>query len=925
MPLQSIAVRISFRCQPFGKLQRFWTAVAKRSGDTAFRLRLELPKRRGAPLPAAVQNSIVASLCGLCVSALRVGLRTRFTAVAISLTILFSLRAFGGLSLADAPGAGDFILFDGKNTAPILVETNDERAVSRAAADLVEDVQRVTGAKPELAPDAGGKTNLVIIGTLGQSKTIDRLVADGKLDAGGLRGQWESYVLQIVKKPLPGIEEALVIAGSDRRGTIYGIYQLSELIGVSPWYWWADVPVKKKKLVAIHGDIFKQGPPAVKYRGIFLNDEDWGLRPWAAKIFDPETGNIGPKTYAKIFELLLRLRANYLWPAMHPDTRAFNFYPTNKEIADAYGIVMGSSHCEQMLRDNVDEWKRDGQGEYNFVTNPDGVLKYWEQRVRENGKFDNVYTLGMRGIHDGAMPGGGTVPEKAARLHTIIADQREMLGRLVNTNVAAVPQIFCPYKEVLELYQRAPDIPDDITLVWPDDNYGYIREFSDARERRRSGGAGVYYHVSYYGRPRDYLWLCSTPPALIAEEMTKAYDYGADKVWILNVGDLKPAELDIEFFLNLAWNLQAWNGTNTYDLLGKQLARDFGPANAPELASILAEYYRLNFQRKPEHMGWPTNQLFSADEAGQRLAAWQKLSVRVDAIGKNVPLESQDAFFELVGYPVKAAAAMNEKCLAGSAADEIRRLTAVYNNQTASGKWRFMMSSNPRGQVDFPIPTASENHSDERSSSRQTAKIVSNTAVSGALPSAATSSGAEFIEDNHRVVMEAEHASAFLPGKDAQWRKIIGLGYNGEAVSVFPTLVPVRDQPPKILSESPCLQYKIWIQHPGDWQFTVRALPTFSVETGKPQRYAIAVDDGPPQIVSLPASQSETDRHWQENVLRNAAPTASVHALTQPGQHTLKIWMVDPGIVIDTIIGDGDHQPLGYSWPPEARNRQRSE
>ena len=313
---------------------------------------------------------------------------------------------------------------------------------------------------------------------------------------------------------------------------------------------------------------------------------------------EPENGNIGPKTYARIFELLLRLHANYLWPAMRiPGTAAFNSFPADRELAPMlYGIVMGSSHCEQPLRNNVSEWDEKTFGEYDYVKNRDGVLKYWEQRVRENGQFENVYTVGMRGIHDGAMPGGGTPPEKAQRLLHIIQDQREMLGRLVNTNVAAIPQIFCPYKEVLELYHLAPNIPDDITLVWPDDNYGYIREFSDARERARSGGAGVYYHVSYWGHPRDYLWLCTTPPALIAEEMSKAYDYGANKVWLLNVGDLKPAELDIEFFLKLAWNPHVWTGTNTYDLLGQQLARDFGAANVPGLVSILSEYYRLNFQ-----------------------------------------------------------------------------------------------------------------------------------------------------------------------------------------------------------------------------------------------------------------------------------------------------------------------------------------
>jgi hypothetical protein len=706
------------------------------------------------------------------------------------------------------------------------------------------------------------------------------------------------------------VDAALVIAGSDRRGTIYGIYQLSEMIGVSPWYWWADVPEKQKKILALHGDIFKQGPPAVKYRGIFLNDEDWGLRPWASKTFEPETGNIGPKTYAKIFELLLRLHANYLWPAMHPGSRAFNFYPTNKFLADEYGIVMGSSHCEQMLRDNVDEWDTNRFGEYNYVTNPDGVRKYWEQRVLENGKFDSTWTLGMRGIHDGAMPGGGTEREKAARLETIIAGQREMLSRLVNTNLAAVPQIFCPYKEVLPLYRLMTNLPDDITLVWPDDNFGYIREFSDARERARSGGAGVYYHVSYWGAPHDYLWLCSTAPGLIAEEMTKAYDYGADRVWILNVGDLKPAELDIEYFLKLAWNPHSWNGTNTYGPLEKQFARDFGAANAPELTSIMAEYYRLNFQRKPEHMGFPPASLFTSDEAAQRLEAWQKLSARVDAIESNLPPETHDAFFELVGYPVRCAALANEKFLAPTNAQtaqaEIQRLTDIYNNRIAGGKWHGMMSDNPHGLL---APARGP--------------VVRSTTNSVETPQPAmpeSKPGADFVEDNHRVVIEAARASAFVPGRDARWQKITGLGYDGEAVSVFPATVAVRATPEKILAESPCLQYKINFQNAGDWQVSVRALPTFSVETGKPQRYAIAFDDAPPQIVSLPLSQDEHNRVWQEDVLRNAALTLSVHSLTRPGLHTLKIWMVDPGIVLDTIFaGNGGVTDWGYAGPADPR------
>ena len=811
------------------------------------------------------------------------------------------------VDFSPSPAPDSFVLAAAETMTPLVVETNLP-AVARAAADLAADLARVAGRKPGVQSEvSGAEQNCVIIGTLGGNGIVDRLAAEKKLAVADIRGGWESHVLQVVKHPLPGVEQALVIAGSDRRGTIYGIYQLSEMIGVSPWYWWADVPVKPEKFLSLHGDRLWQGPPAVKYRGLFLNDEDWGLRPWAAKTFDSPTGNLGPKTYAEIFELLLRLHANYLWPAMHPGTAAFNSFPEDRELAEQYGIVMGSSHCEQMLRNNISEWNETARGEYNFVNNPDGVLKYWEQRVRENGRYENVYTVGMRGVHDSGMPGGGSAREKAVRLQTIIASQRGLLARLVNPNAARVPQIFCPYKEVLELYRLMPDLPADITLVWPDDNYGYVRQFANADERRRAGGGGVYYHVSYWGQPRDYLWLCSTPPALMAEELAKAFDYGADKVWILNVGDLKPAELDIEYFLKLAWNPHAWNGTNTYDLLQTPLARDFGTA-APELTSILAEYYRLNFQRKPEHMGFPTNLVFLPAEASQRLAAWRKLVAQVDDLEKSLPPASHDAFFELIAYPVRAAAANNEKYLAGSttAADEITRLTEIYNHQIAGGKWNNMMSANPRKQVDLGQPK-------RPATDDQTIAAPSNSAP-------VQVPGTDFAEVNHLVVMMAAHASAFIPGRDARWQKITGLGYGGEAVSIFPATAPVRTAAESILAESPCLQFKIEFQNTGGWKFIVRALPTFSVETGKPQRYAVALDDEAPRIIPLPFTLDERNRVWQENVLRNAALASSTHLVATPGLHTLKIWIVEPGIVLDAVAAElGDAPALGYVWPEETR------
>jgi hypothetical protein len=803
-----------------------------------------------------------------------------------------------------AQSIGDFALVQSGSAATIVYDGTDAKVVATTANLFAGDVQRVTGLLPAVTNTlAGAKGRIVLIGTIGHSSNLDRLIAAGKIDVKAIQNGWERYQIEVVENPFPGVTSALVIAGSDRRGAVYGAFSLSAAMGVSPWYWWADVPPKTKSEIYVSARKFASEEPAVRYRGIFLNDEDWGLRPWASKTFEPETGNIGPKTYTKIFELLLRLRANYIWPAMHPGTTPFNSFATNREIADAYAIVMGASHCEQMLRNNVGEWDEKVFGEYNFVTNPDGVLRYWEQRVRENGKFENVYTVGMRGIHDGAMPGGGTEREKAARLHTIIGDQRDMLARLVNTNVAEVPQIFCPYKEVLPLYRLMPDIPEDITLVWPDDNFGYIRQFSDARERARSGGAGVYYHVSYYGRPNDYLWLCTTPPALIAEEMTKAYDYGANKVWILNVGDLKPAELDIEFFLKLAWNPRAYKDDElgpAYQMLGEQLFRDFGSQVKPDLLNILMEYYRLNFQRKPEHM-LHTN-LFSGREALDRLRAWKKLVGEVDSAGKTISPAAQDAFFELVAYPVKAAAAMNEKYLAGSqsAADEIHRLTDRYNNDIAGGKWRHIMSENPREQIDFGVPKISA--------------IVSN-AVVGEPNKKATNIYVG--EMNHPLVIVAAFHTEATEGKDSRWRTINGLGYYGRAVGVSPTTVAVRSEPKKIAAESPCLQYKISFPTNGEWQFTVRALPTFSVDTGKPQRYAIAIDDEPMQIISLPLSQDERNRTWGENVLRNAALTVSRHTISKPGVHTLKIWMVDPGIVLDAIaVENGSGEKLGYVWDP---------
>lgn len=632
------------------------------------------------------------------------------------------------LAMSDKYAAGDFKLVYSGAAATIVVDPADAKVVRIAADALAGDIALVTGKKPAVAasiPKAA--RNVVVAGTLGKSKLIDALVKSRKIDVSKVRGKWETYMVAVVRKPVKGVDAALVIAGSDRRGTAYGLFEVSRAIGVSPWVWWADVAPDKKASLIVKKCAGVFGPPSVKYRGIFINDEAFGLNPWASKTFDPETGNIGPKTYAKVFELLLRLRANYIWSAMKQCTRAFNYYDADKYLADDYAIVAGSSHCEQMLRDSLDEWRRDGTGEWNYVTNKQNVLDYWERRVRSNAPFESIWTLGMRNLDDKEMPGDGTLDEKTRRLENIIADQREMIRKWINPDPSKVPQLLSPYKEVLDLYRNNLSLPDDVTILWTDDNFGFVRRLPTPAERKRSGGGGVYYHISYSGRPHDYLWLETTPPALIWEQMHKAWDFGARTIWVVNVGDIKPAEIGAEFFLSLAWNINEWRPETLPKFFDSWAARQFGAAHARETAAVLADYYHLNFIRKPEHLGYNEIEMpntpvkdpdFSlsnyGDEVNARLSAFDSLERRATAIYDSLPAAKRAAFYELVLYPVRGSALMNVKVLnafisreyakqgrattneyarkSDAALAAIKDETAFYNEKNAGGKWNGMMS-----------------------------------------------------------------------------------------------------------------------------------------------------------------------------------------------------------------------------------------
>lgn len=576
-----------------------------------------------------------------------------------------------------------FTLASPRQTAAILYDASDAAVVKRAAELFAADVEAVTGRRPQVTSATGETGPAVIVGTVGGSALIRRLSEAGKIDTAPLEGAWERYLIQTVANPLPGIRKALVIAGSDRRGAAYGLFTLSELIGVSPWYWWADVPVKKHAALHVDAPPTYSQTPSVRYRGIFLNDEDWGLTPWASQTFEPERGNIGPRTYAKVCELLLRLKANYLAPAMHPVSTSFNQIPENKLVADTFAIVMGSTHCEPLLLNTASEWDTQTMGPWNYDKNKEGINRVLTQRVRENSPYENVYTLALRGLHDGAMSTTLPMHEKVRMLQQALLDQRQILAENIDRPVETVPQAFTPYKEVLEIYSNGLELPDDVTIVWPDDNYGYMKRLSGVREQRRTGRSGVYYHVSYLGVPHSYLWFSTTPPSLMYEELRKAYDTTADRLWLLNCGDLKGSEMQVSLFLDMAWDIGRFTADNVVTYPARWLAGIFGEAYYDRLEAMTREHLRLAFPRKPEYMGWGyhwnrfdhnceqlTDTDFSFtnyDEAPRRLEAYRKLGARAEALLHEIGDEARPAFYQLVYYPLRGAELMNRMTLGGSA------------------------------------------------------------------------------------------------------------------------------------------------------------------------------------------------------------------------------------------------------------------
>lgn len=935
------------------------------------------------------------------------------------------------LPITDTLQPNGFSLAAKGETAPLHYSAGDAAVVRIAAQALCEDIERVTGLRPSLSTAVPAENSEpILVGTLGQSSLIDALVSAGKIDASAIKGQWESYLAAVVDDPLPGIKRALVIAGSDRRGTAFGIFGLSETIGVSPWHWWGDVPTRRKASLHVGGGLHIQASPRVKYRGIFLNDEDWGLQPWAAKTFEPELGNIGPKTYAAIFELMLRLHANVIWPAMHEfpvETTPFYLNPDNKLVADDYAIVISTSHHEPMLR-NSHEYNEHILGPYNYWTNRTAIYDFWAQRVAETARYENIYTMGLRGRTDAGMlaPAGTTDAQKAEKIQNeIIPDQRQMISNHVNPNPEKVPQIFIPYKETLVQYQSGLKLPDDVTIVWPDDNHGYIRQLSNQAERGRSGGSGIYYHLSYWGVPRSYLWFCTTPPGMTRAELMKAWDFDARRIWIVNVGDIKPHEIGMEFFLRVARNPETFRDFDQGAYLSQWAARNFGKEHAAAIAALLQEYYRLNIVTRPEHLDSKASGFDFVgakglgDEASSRLEQFASLSASADALYAQLPSDAKAAFYQMVLFPLRASHLANKKVLlaersrlwaaqeraatamlaaeAQAAEKALNEELAYYNRVNAEGKWNHMMEPQPLSTLpkwaretqspfytitvgtyappsiaglgvaiegsgsklvadtprSLPVFDRVSNRSHfvdifntgtaafawtatpsepwiRLSQSRGTAdaRIQVNidwsaapygNAIPGSIiiegadssrtldvkvinpPELADATLPDAVESNGMILIEAENFDAHQDSSSGTgWRRVPQATVSGDGVAIQP--VTAESIAPSALdSDTPSLTYQFHCVSSGEAQITLRCLPTHRITSCHPGlRYAISLNGDTPTVVNVHANEYTPE--WRANVLRAYSVGVSRHTVATAGLQTIKIQMIDPGVVLDQII-----------------------
>ncbi len=763
--------------------------------------------------------------------------------------------------------ATNIVWFDGTRPISYQVVGKTDPVVKMALQMWSDDMEQVTGMRP-----VSGATRLMNSEKriTDSTKTATIVIKQGKGSDDGFRIRAQNG--------------QILIEGHNGRGTAYGLLELSRLAGVSPWTWWGDVVPEKRARLSLPETFSYEHTPSVAYRGIFINDEDWSLRRWSKD-------QMGPQTYRAIFQLLLRLRANTVWPAMHEGTLGFFTVKGNKEMADSCGILIGTSHCEPFLRNNVAEWDHKKRGPYNYITNREQVQQYWIERLKEVKGSEELFTIGMRGIHDGSMEGVKTKEEKLNGLQQVIDDQRKLIRKYYRKDVEKVPQVFIPYKEVLEILESGLQVPDDVTLMWCDDNYGYMTRLSDEEQQKRLGGGGVYYHLSYWGRPHDHLWLTTTQPGLIYSEMKAAYDHNCRKLWIANVHDPKVAAYDLEFFLDMAWDIESIiptphtapegasivsptgdkRGVTIEQHLERWLCTQFGNEAGKQLFPAMKEFYRLCAIRKPEFMGWTQVELdkkkypggksrvadigLTRQEAAERLEAFGHLKAIVDKCRLLIRPELSDAYEAHIAYPIYAAAAMTRKIVSDSATshlayEEIAALTQRYN-ALANGKWNGLMDAAPR-----QLPVFED--------------------VCGRLSDDEPFDGIACNAVNYNAA-----------SKGCQSIQMLGHSMNAVAIPKGGELIYEFDAPLPSEGQGEAILYTAMI-------------PTQPNDKGD-LRYQITLDNQPPVVISL--KEKYRSEFWKVSVLRGQALKETPVKVSK-GQHILKIKALDDHIIADQWMID---------------------
>lgn len=935
--------------------------------------------------------------------------------------------------------AGAILLVDDAESAPVVVDPNDHPGVLRAARDLRADITRVTQTTPELLTEWPGRESAIVVGTLGKSRFIDELVRAGKINVGEIRGRWEAYGIFAVSHPTATLAHALVIVGSDKRGTIFGAYTLSEQLGVSPWHWWADVPPRRRAALYVANGTRVIDAPAVKYRGIFLNDEAPALAGWAREKF----GGFNRHFYEKLFELMLRMKANYLWPAMWSPSAFNEDDAANPALADEFGIVMGTSHHEPMLR-SQQEWRRHGVGEWDYRANAPGLRDFWSKGIRRNKDFESLITLGMRGDGDRSIPGGRNLE----LMEQVIADQRTILQQELGKPLPEIPQVWALYKEVQEYYDHGLVVPGDVTLLFCDDNFGHLRRLPSAADRSRAGGAGIYYHFDYFGRPRSYMWLNTVPLAKIWTQMQRAYHAGADRIWIVNVGDLKPLEFPTEFFLTLAWSPPRWPLARLDRYARLWAAREFGPAQADAIARLVLEYPALNERKKPEYLSPETFSLVNYREAETVLQEWRSLVASAEKISAELSSEARDAFFQLVSYPIKASAIAHELHIAvgrnrlyatqgrsatnaqGQKARDLFRagneLARAYNEDLGNGKWRHLMDQpwvgfQPSGSTNGILST------EWRAPGRSTLPAVTEIDVPAAAelavavegnptawavvtpmnftslagfegkriptlpPMAPHGSGSRWLDVFNRGLAsfsyritasdswvsvtpaagdiqmeqrvevqvdwtgapEGEHTPtltiegpagqsivvqvpifkpAATPGHEVRgfvesegsisidavgfdppeekgrWEVLPLYGRTGASVTSSPGWKPAES-----IRESCPLEYPVTFFSSGSVTVNVEISPGLAMR-GKELRYAVAFDDSEPRVLTVPTDETAHHAGLIDSVMR----LKSTHEIREAGPRRLRIWLLDPEIILQKIVVETGGVRPSYLGPPQS-------